>query len=371
MNRYSLFLLLLTSCGIPDAAPRPAPERQAGQHEITRPSDLLAGDGTLVQKGWSRRELLRFNIENVRGNRDHLRQWDFYTVMNRRAAINFTITDIGLAAVGSVDLKDFATGATHSAALAKFSPVDDFRLSSGSSGDSLFFPHGATRPAIRFTTDGERRTIDIEIAQSALSEEMHGRIVLTRPADDDFLALATPFDEGAALFFYEQKIPGFTAEGSLTVGSETYTFSATDSSAVMDWGRGMWPERALWRWSAAAGYVGGARVSFNLGYGFGNTAAASENIVIYDGRAQKLGQVDWKYDVTQPMRPWKVTSPDGRVNLLLNPFFYESNRAFLGIGSSELHKVYGTFQGAMTLDDGRKIEVRDFLGFAEQFRVWW
>ena len=125
------------------------------------------------------------------------------------------------------------------------------------------------------------------------------------------MVIATPFDKDKH-FYYNQKINCMRAEGAVTYGyhNRTYTFDLADSFAVLDWGRGVWTYKNTWYWGSASGLVDGEKFGFNIGYGFGNTSAASENMLFYKGRAHKLSQVtfhipgDGGKATPDYMRPW-------------------------------------------------------------------
>lgn len=70
-------------------------------------------------------------------------------------------------------------------------------------------------------------------------------------------------------------------------------FDPETATAVLDWGRGVWTYQNTWYWGSASGYVDGVPFGMNLGYGFGDTRAATENMLLYDGVAHKLDQVDF------------------------------------------------------------------------------
>ena len=52
-----------------------------------------------------------------------------------------------------------------------------------------------------------------------------------------------------------------------------------------------WTYDNTWYWGSGSGTVDGHRFGFNIGYGFGDTSAASENILFYDGVGHKLDDV--------------------------------------------------------------------------------
>ena len=114
---------------------------------------------------------------------------------------------------------------------------------------------------------------------------------------------------------------------------------------------------------------------WNIGYGFGNTAAASENALFYDGVLHKLGRVtfeiperDGKYDY---LAPWKFTSDDNRFYMDFTPVLDRSACMNVGVLKSDQHQVFGRFTGRVTLDDGTVLPVRDFFGFAERVENKW
>ena len=114
---------------------------------------------------------------------------------------------------------------------------------------------------------------------------------------------------------------------------------------------------------------------WNIGYGFGNTAAASENALFYDGTLHKLSRVtfeipqkDGKFDY---LAPWKFTSDDNRFYMDFTPVLDRSACMNVGVLKSDQHQVFGHFTGRVTLDDGTVLPVRDFFGFAERVENKW
>jgi hypothetical protein len=52
------------------------------------------------------------------------------------------------------------------------------------------------------------------------------------------MVIATPFIEGKKAFFYNQKIIGMNASGTVNYMNQTYSFSSDNSMGLQDWGRG-------------------------------------------------------------------------------------------------------------------------------------
>ena len=114
---------------------------------------------------------------------------------------------------------------------------------------------------------------------------------------------------------------------------------------------------------------------FNLGYGFGDTSAASENVLFYDGKVHKLDEVtfhipkkDGKDDF---MSPWKFTSSDGRFEADFVPVLNRKSDTNVLIIESDQNQVFGRFNGKAVLDDGTELIMKDFFGFAEKVKNRW
>jgi hypothetical protein len=187
----------------------------------------------------------------------------------------------------------------------------------------------------------------------------------------DLLALATPFPEDPREFFYEQKIVNMAASGEAEAGDRKISFPAGEAWAVMDWGRGAWPRKLMWRWGAAAGKAGDVSFGFNIGNGFGDMNAASENLVVYDNAGHKLDRVIWDYDTKEYMKPWHFRGNDGRFEMTLEPIYDQHVGANFLVKSAHLHKLYGYYSGSVVLNDGRRVEVDKIMGFAEEVFLKW
>ena len=116
-------------------------------------------------------------------------------------------------------------------------------------------------------------------------------------------------------------------------------------------------------------------VGFNLGYGFGDVSAASENMIFVDGVCHKLDrltfnipQKDGKDDF---LSPWTFTSIDGRFETEFHPILDRAAYTSVGPLLSDQHQVFGYMDGVLTLDDGKKIALKHFLCFAEKVSNKW
>ena len=119
----------------------------------------------------------------------------------------------------------------------------------------------------------------------------------------------------------------------------------------------------------------GVRIGFNLGYGFGDTSNASENMFFYDNKAYKLEDVRFdipiskggKYDY---LGTWKMRSQTKDINITFKPVLNRHANMNLIFLKSIQNQVFGLFSGYVLID-GRLIYFEDVPGFAEKVKNNW
>jgi hypothetical protein len=173
-------------------------------------------------------------------------------------------------------------------------------------------------------------------------------------------------------FYYNRKVNCMPASGWVQYGNQLIEIKPDRNLGNLDWGRGVWDYRSFWVWASASGFLPGAgTLGFNLGFGFGDTSAATENAIILDGRIHKLGQVDIRYDPKNYRLPWKMSDREGRLDLVFTPFLERLAKTDLKIITSEVHQMFGKYQGTVVSDDGVRIPVNELVGFAEEHHAKW
>lgn len=162
---------------------------------------------------------------------------------------------------------------------------------------------------------------------------------------------------------------GWPASGVMTLGSRRFDLQPETSFGTLDWGRGVWTYDNTWYWGNGNGIVNGKPFGFNIGYGFGNTSAASENLLLYGGVAHKLSRVQFNIPEESFLKPWTFSSDDGRFEMDFVPVIDRAARTnTLIIESESAPGVWAASPEGAVLDDGTALELKDFLGFAEKVR---
>ncbi|MGA9595666.1 MAG: DUF2804 domain-containing protein, partial [Acidimicrobiia bacterium] len=180
--------------------------------------------------------------------------------------------------------------------------------------------------------------------------------------------IATPI--GEQRFYYNRKINCMPVHGSISVGDRIVAIDPATSSGTLDWGRGVWEYRSFWVWASASGFLGDRRrVGLNMGYGFGDTSAATENTFILDGRIHKLTDIEFAYDDADFIRPWTIRSE--LVDLTFTPILERTARTNLLLIRSEVHQMFGAFSGTVVDDAGDTHTLDALPGWAEEHHARW
>lgn len=239
-----------------------------------------------------------------------------------------------------------------------------FKLPSDSKDGVTMYKSKDKRVIMKFEVKGGKRYLKCKFNKFDGDKDFKCNIVLKQPQQDT-LVIATPWDKKHH-FYYNQKINNLPAAGWAEYDGKRYNFDPTTDFGTLDWGRGVWTYDNYWYWGSGSGYVDGVSVGFNIGYGFGNTSAATENVIFYDGVAHKIDDVKFNIPEASYTNPWTFTSSDGRFEMDFVPIIDRCSLTDVKLIVSDQHQVFGKMSGTMILDDGTKVELKDFLCFAEE-----
>ena len=156
------------------------------------------------------------------------------------------------------------------------------------------------------------------------------------------------------------------ASGWMEYDGVRYEFDPAADFGTLDWGRGVWTYDNTWYWGSGNADIGGAAFGFNIGYGFGNTNAATENALFYNGVVHKLDDVTFHIPESGYMDPWRFSSSDGRFEMEFTPVLDRVAKIDFGLLVSDQHQVFGRMSGKAILDDDTPIELNNTLCFAEK-----
>ncbi|MCX7884187.1 MAG: DUF2804 domain-containing protein [Caloramator sp.] len=341
------------------------------QNQILHSGPLLNEDGTLTNKGWAKDLLLQYRRDAIKASKFRIKEWDYYCIINHEAkkAIALTIADNSYMGLLSVSYLDLNRPMQITKSAIKAFTMGKYNMPSTSKTGNISVKSGDV--FLEFIKDKNRRVLKGDYKNFNGGSSLKGEITLYQEEDMDTMVIATPFKEDKKAFYYNQKINCMMAEGEILFGDEKITFTNKNSLGVLDWGRGVWTYSNTWYWGSLSGLADNIPFGFNIGYGFGDTSSATENMVFYNYRAHKLTNVEFHIPKDDYLKHWKFTSSDNRFEMDFKPIIDRSAKTNLIFLKSIQHQVFGYFTGKAVLDDGREIYIKDVLGFAEKVTNKW
>jgi hypothetical protein len=342
------------------------------QKLLKGPGKLLDKDGNLTQAGWATQQVLDCNLENshfyklkfMQGMR--IKVWDYYAITTPTHFFSFTVSDIGYIGMVFAYVIEFATGKYEEQTLTIPLAAGVKIPRNSTEGESTYMGGGKT---LRFSVEGTKRTLFVRWPGFGTSE-LNADLEFTVPEEHESLVIVIPIK--GKRFYYNRKINCMPAVGWVEYQGNRFEIEPETCLGNLDWGRGVWEYESFWVWASASGFLKDKRrIGLNLGFGFGDTSAASENCFILEGKVHKLGKVSFTYDNHNFKSPWTMVSPDGRLDLVFTPFFERVAKTDLKILRSEVHQMFGKYNGTVVTDEGKKIEIKDLIGWAEEHNAKW
>lgn len=352
-------------------------------HEVTRKQLLLDKDGNITEPGWSRRQLQKYSREQIKASKFRIKEWDYYLVVGDNCAVAFTLSDDGYVGLQSVSLLDLSENSwEHTETILDAFPMGKMKMPIDSSQGNIVYENKKLK--LKYVLEKENVTLEDIFCENKNLKLKDGLVrhivcqfdnfykgkpftcdIRLKQPEMDTMVIATPWDKKGR-FYYNQKINCMRAEGYAEYDGRRYEFHPDRHFGTLDWGRGVWTYDNTWYWGSGNCDVNGYAFGFNIGYGFGNTKAASENVIFYDGTAHKIDDVEFIIPEDDYCKPWKFTSSDGRFEMDFQPILDRSACLDYKLIVSDQHQVFGRMSGIAVLDDGRKIEIKDVLCFAEK-----
>ena len=337
-------------------------------HLIEGSGPLLDARGRLREPGYALRPPFTYDHKDIAAPALRIKDWDYYLVNDDEYAVALTFSDLGYIGLVSASVIDFARDAFKTTSELVVLPMG--RMGLPSSSDEGDIDWRGSRTVVRFEHTPAGRRLSFVMTGFDEGEDLDVELLLDQEPRDS-MVIATPWAEDEQAFYYNRKIVGMRARGGFRKGALYHEFGADDSFGLLDWGRGVWTYDNVWYWGVAQGRQGGHVVGFNLGYGFGDTSAASENMVFVDGIAHKLGRVDFGIPRADDgsyryLEPWHITDDEGRLDLTFATRIDRTDYIDIAhVVVSDQHQVFGSFDGRVVLDDGTVLELSGLRGSAE------
>ncbi|MCQ2463183.1 MAG: DUF2804 domain-containing protein [Clostridia bacterium] len=335
------------------------------QTEYTEPTQLLGKDGTLLAKGWARRNVFEYDRNDVKAKMRR-KEWDFYQVSNGKYMVQLSFANISLGGYVSCVLIDLRGGKKIAGPTALFLGGKD-KYVLPAKGD---YPNN-----VKFKINGAQFEFDTKETERTLWFKM-GKVECKFHMDilpgHENITTVLPFKGFPDRYFMTTKQNCMPCSGTYKIGDKVYEFSKDDTFCTLDWGRVDTPYKLVWYWGNGSTYITDAEgkkhiFGFEITWGIGDESNATETCIFYDGKAHKFGAVDVE-TFPKPdkyMQPWHFVSEDGRFDMTMEPFFDNHADTNALVMRMHSHQVHGTWHGNVTLDDGTVLEIKDMYAFCE------
>ena len=339
------------------------------QHQLSK-GPLLDNKGNLVEAGYAFDLVREYNRKAIKGLKGRIKEWDYYYIGDNEYGVALTIDDNSYMGLVSVSVLDFKNKKENTKSYMRWLTFGETGFPSSSKDGDVFSE--SKKFSMFFGNKNGKRRLICSMKNVAKGQDFNCDITLSE-TNGHSMVIATPFKKKRH-FYYNQKINLLRANGYFKFGNITHQFKS-DATGVLDWGRGVWTYSNTWYWSSLNAVQDGHRLGFNLGYGFGDTSAASENMFFFDKEVFKLEDVEFIIPKDEKgkfnyLGEWKFTSSSKDIDLTFTPCIdrYANTNAL--IIQSLQHQMFGYFSGTITVN-GKEYKLNNLLGFAERVTNRW
>ncbi len=278
-----------------------------------------------------------------------------------------TICNISYVGEFSAELFNVKTKEMYSFSRMKLFPFESIKLPRDPEKPSLLKVRGKDYEMFFEVTETKRHLV--LKAQDAKLGSIDIDVTLNNDIDNEKMVIASPFEKQNK-FYLNCKENYFGGSGKICFGEKCVEVDES-ATAVLDWGRGIWPFSQEWFWGNGAAFIDGNKFGFNIGWGFGDLKNASENMLFWNGTAHKLGNLITEVDVNDYFKPWRFRDEGGKFQFTLTPIYDKLADTKIGFIQMYCHQMFGHYNGFFVLPDGKKIEIKNMLAFCEHAKNRW
>ena len=337
------------------------------QKKITESQPLLNERGAIVNTGYATRMMFEYDPKRIHARPFALKEWDFYQICAGEYILQLTYGHVSYVANFAITLFSVKTGETRVVSRMKPFPLRSLHMPKSPEDPGVLYAQGKDYE-MRFEMDDTRRHL-VFAAQDKTVGSVDIDITLDKDVDNDKMVIATPFVKPNQ-FYLNCKENFFGVRGHAQMGDMRIDMGEHDT-AVLDWGRGVWPFSQEWFWGNGTAFVGDDRFGFNIGWGFGDLSNATENMFFWNGKAVKLGTLQVERNPQDYMAPWRFRDDTEHFDLTMTPVFDHFTHTDIAFIHTQCHQVHGYYSGYVVLPDGTRKEIREVLAFCEHAENRW
>jgi len=336
------------------------------EHELFEPVDLCDKKGNLnpAAVGWSRTPLHTFNLQ---GHWPRKKQWNYWAVVSPTHMFSVTVSNVDYLGLPFIYLLDFENKTFAEKTLLK--PLGAGCNLGPLVADDVVYNDPVMQIEMVHVEDGIKIKVGCPDFEG---KPLKVDLLVHQPRHHETLNVVIPWSEKRFQFTSKQNT--LTTEGTLQWGEDVVKFQPEDSYACLDFGRGIWPFESFWNWSSFSSRLpDGRSVGVNLGAGWTDGTGMNENAICLDGVLTKISEdITFDYDQSNFMAPWHLSySVTDRVDLEFRPFFERQAKTDALVIYSEVHQMFGHFNGRLKCQSGETVQIENAIGWAEDHHAKW
>jgi len=333
---------------------------QKTEPEITSPVDLCLNDGTLnpAAVGWTRRPIHRANLKGWGRNK----RFEYWCITTPEIVIALNVSHSDYRVTIAAFFLDRAK-------LTGFPEAEIHWLPPRGRVDSMPERSGAGPVVGR----GDRMLIEMlpEAGRTILrgrTDRLQVELEVTEAPDHQCMCVVVPWD--SQRFQYTRKDNCMPVRGRVVADGKTYEVREETAYATLDHGRGRWPYSIIWNWASGSGRSDGHELGLQFGAKWTDGTPSTENSLRVDGQVEKISQeLTWTYDRSNWMGPWGIHG--NQVDLVFTPQYDRVGDFDRIVVISKEHQVFGMFDGSIVTSAGKRIQVNQIFGWAEEVHRRW
>jgi len=283
----------------------------------------------------------------------HHKRWRYLGITSAELFIGVAIVDVGWTGTAFAYLFD----RRQRRLLADWSQDGLSSLQVGVGDAPLNGAHARFR-GLRSRLEMQQRDGSLRLQVAVRGLQLQAEIAA--PVSSPLLAVG-PIEGGIA--HATLKTSAMAVRGWAEAGDERFTLDG--ALAALDASNGFLARNTSWRWASAHG----SELGFNLQQGY---FGGQENALWLHGELIPLGAATFDFDAAAPLRPWRVHTADGLLDLEFSPEGLRAEDRNLGFAASHYVQPVGRFSGWVRASAGAPArEVRDLPGVTEDHQSRW
>jgi hypothetical protein len=316
-------------------------------------------------------ELWDLNLAGYSGLADRLKRfrakrWRFVGIVNPQVVAGVAVVDTGY--MGTTFAYAFDLARRKLIEFKGISPLGrQVSFSNRLDRGEVMFDSGGNRVRNQYVLGASLSLVDV------LAATKNGMLEIRCEVDENPEAtrphqIVGPTPKGS--FIFTHKTAGLPAQGHVVIGDRRYVLDPSETFAAVDHTVGYHDYNWEWRWASLGGLsADGRRVGLNLVNPI-HHPTWNENAIWLDGRCYPAGAAEFRFNKSNVLEPWEITTQNGDVNLTFEPLGERAETINAGIIKSAFHQPIGYYSGSIGCDGGT-VTLERVLGVAEDHKARW